>query len=193
MQFEHLLPGRLIHLERLTYSHIPELETIAMDEKIWENLPYKIKGKAGFDVFVKELQTSNLNNQQITYVIRNTTTRQVCGSTGFINIDVSNQQLEIGPTWLSPTVWGTKINIESKYVLLTYCFEKLQCMRVEFRTRATNIRSQKAIEKIGGIKEGVLRCHRKNEDGTFRNTILYSIIKPEWPSTKMLQEALICK
>lgn len=193
MQFEHLIPGRFIDLERFTNNHIPELESIAMDEKIWQNLPYNIKDKAGFDVFVNELQTKNLNNQQVTYVIRNKTTRQVCGSTGFINMDAINQQLEIGPTWLSPIVWGTKTNIESKYLLLTHCFEQLNIMRVELRTRVTNIRSQKAIENIGGIKEGVLRCHRKNDDGTFRNTIIYSIIKPEWPSTKMLLEVLISK
>ncbi len=66
-------------------------------------------------------------------------------------------------------------------------------MRVEFRTRETNIRSQKAIEKIGGIKEGLLRLHRKNDDGTFRNTIVYSIVQPEWPSVKMLLEVLINK
>jgi N-acetyltransferase len=71
MQFEHLIPGRFI-----------DLGSIAMDEKIWQNLPYNIKGKACFDVFVKVLQTTNLNNQQVTYVIRNKTTRQVCGSTG---------------------------------------------------------------------------------------------------------------
>jgi RimJ/RimL family protein N-acetyltransferase len=193
MQFEHFIPGRLIDLERFTNDHIPELESIAMDEKIWQNLPYNIKGKASFDVFVKELQAKNLNNQQVTYVIRNKTTRQVCGSTGFINIDAINQQLEIGPTWLSPIAWGTKVNIENKYLLLTCCFEKLNIMRVEFRTREANIRSQKAIEKIGGIREGMLRCHRKNEDGTFRNTIMYSLIKPEWPATKILLEVLICK
>jgi RimJ/RimL family protein N-acetyltransferase len=193
MQFEHLIPGRFIDLERFTNTHIPELESIAMDEKIWQNLPYNIKGKADFDVFVKELQTKNLNNQHVTYVIRNKTTGKVCGSTGFINIDILNQQLETGPTWLSPIVWGTKVNIESKYLLLTHCFEELNIMRVELRTRETNIRSQKAIEKIGGIKEGVLRCHRKNDDGTFRNTIVYSIIQPEWPVTKMFLEVLISK
>lgn len=193
MQFEHLMSGRFIDLERFTNDHIPELESIAMDEKIWQNLPYNIKDKAGFDVFIKELQAKNLTNQQVTYVIRNKTTGQVCGSTGFINIDAINQQLEIGPTWLSPIAWGTKINIESKYLLLTHCFEQLNIMRVELRTRETNIRSQKAIEKIGGVKEGVLRCHRKNDNGTFRNTIMYSIIQPEWPSTKMLLEVLISK
>ena len=101
-------------------------------------------------------------------------------------------QTEIGPTWLSPKVWGTKINIESKYLLLKDCFEQ-EIMRVEFRTRESNIRSQKAIEKIGGIREGVLRCHRINEDGSFRNTIVYSIIQPDWPLTKSALEVLVNK
>ena len=191
MHFKQLISGHFIDLERLSHDHLPELESIAIDEKIWQNLPYNIKDSASFVVFIKELQNKNLDNQQVTYVVRNKTTRQVCGSTGFINIDAINQQLEIGPTWLSPKVWGTKINIESKYLLLRDCFEERNVMRVEFRTREANIRSQKSIEKIGGIKEGLLRCHRKNEDGTFRNTIVYSIIQPDWPATKTLLEVLI--
>jgi len=193
MHFKQLISGLSIDLERLRNDHLPELGSIAMDEKIWQNLPYNIKDNASFVVFIKELQHKNLDNQQVTYVVRNKTTGQVCGSTGFINIDAINQQLEIGPTWLSPNVWGTKINIESKYLLLRDCFEERNVMRVEFRTREANIRSQKAIEKIGGIKEGLLRCHRKNEDGTFRNTIVYSIIQPDWPATKTLLEVLINK
>jgi|GEM_PF-3696506 len=86
MPFEHLLSGRFVNLERFTNVHLPELEPIAIDEKIWQNLPYNIKDKASFDVFIKELQTKNLNNQSVTYVIRNKTTGQVGGSTGFINI-----------------------------------------------------------------------------------------------------------
>lgn len=193
MPFNHFISGRFINLERFSQEHISELGSIAMDEKIWQNLPYNIKGKADFDVFIRELQAKNLNDQQVTYVIRNKATKQVCGNTGFINIDAINQLLEIGPTWLSPIVWGTKVNIESKYLLLTQCFEQLNMMRVELRTRPSNIRSQKAIEKIGGIKEAVLRCHRKNDDGTFRNTIIYSIIQPEWPALKMFHEELISK
>jgi N-acetyltransferase len=193
MQFENLLPGHNIDLERLTNDHISDLESIALDRRIWQNLPYNITDKHSFDTFIKERLQGNLNGQQVTYVVRNKTNRQVCGSTGFINIDAVNHQLEIGPTWLSPNVWGTKVNIESKYLLLSLCFEKASIMRVEFRTRESNIRSQKAIEKIGGIKEGLLRCHRKNDDGTFRNTIVYSIIKPEWPITKDHLEALISK
>jgi RimJ/RimL family protein N-acetyltransferase len=193
MQFEQFISGRYVDLERFTSGHINELGSIALDTRIWQNLPYNITDKASFENFMNELQHKNLNDQQVTYVIRNKTNKMVCGSTGFINIDASNCQLEIGPTWLAPNVWGTKINIESKYLLLMHCFEKVNIMRVEFKTREANVRSQKAIEKIGGIKEGLLRCHRKNDDGTFRNTIVYSIIQPEWAYTKTLLERLINK
>ena len=193
MQFDPFIGGHYIDLERFTNDHISALESIALDARIWQNLPYNPVDKTSFEDFIKELQNKNLNGHQITYVIRNKTNKQVCGSTGFINMDAVNQQLEIGPTWLSPTVWGTKVNIESKYLLLTQCFEKQHIMRVEFRTRETNIRSQKAIEKIGATREGLLRCHRKNNDGTFRNTIVYSIIQPEWSSKKTLMEQLIYK
>lgn len=193
MQFEHTLSGHYIDLEQLTNDHINELVSIAFDKRIWQNLPYNITDKHSLDTFIKDRLQKDLTGQQFTYVIRNKTNGQVCGCTGFINIDAVNHQLEIGPTWLSPIVWGTKINIESKYLLLAFCFEKANIMRVEFRTRETNIRSQKAIAKIGGVREGLLRCHRKNDDGTFRNTIVYSIIKPEWPATKDLLEALISK
>lgn len=193
MQFEHIISGHNIDLERLTNDHISELELIAIDDRIWQNLPYNITDKHSFDTFIKDRLQGNLSGQQVTYVVRNKSNGQVCGCTGFINIDAVNHQLEIGPTWLSPIIWGTKINIESKYLLLTFCFERARIMRVEFRTRETNIRSQKAIEKIGGVKEGLLRAHRKNDDGTFRNTIVYSIIQPEWSTTKRMLEALISK
>jgi N-acetyltransferase len=193
MQVEAIIRGQYIDLERLTDDHIFELEAIAFDALIWQHLPYNITDKQSLETFIKEQQQKNLNAQQVTYVIRNKTTGQVCGSTGFINIDTANNQLEIGPTWLSPIVWGTKANIESKYLLLTSCFEKANIMRVEFRTREANIRSQTAIEKIGAVKEGLLRSHRKNDDGTFRNTIVYSIIQSEWSSVKTLLEVLISK
>ena len=193
MQFDPFIGGHYIDLERFTNDHISGLESIVFDERIWKNLPYNPIDKTSFEKFIKDIQHNNANGERVTYVIRNKTNNRICGSTGFNYIDAVNQQLEVGPTWLSPIVWGTKINIESKYLLLVQSFEKQHIMRVEFRTRETNIRSQKAIQKIGGIREGLLRCHRKNNDGTFRNTIVYSIIQPDWPATKTRLEALISK
>src|SRR5262245_36085840 len=191
MQHTRTLNGGFITLERFTSDHIPEVQAIALDTAIWKNLPYNITDESSFQLFIDQLKNKNLNEEQVTYVIRNKTNKTVCGCTGFINIDPINRGLEIGPTWLTPTVWGTKINIESKYLLLCYCFEQQHIMRVEFRTRETNIRSQKAIEKIGGIREGLLRCHRINDDRTFRNTIVYSIIQHEWPLAKTALEVLV--
>src|SRR5687768_11091067 len=107
MQFEHLIQGHYVDLERFTNDHIPGLAAIAMDTRIWQNLPYNITDNASFDNFIKEIQCKNLNGQQVTYVIRNKANLMICGSTGVINIDPENHQLEIGPTWLSPIVWGT--------------------------------------------------------------------------------------
>lgn len=184
MQYQPLIHGKYVTLERFAPTHIPELEPIVFDEDIWQNLPYNIVDNNAFNAFMEQLTTSNNNGKQVTYVIRNLADNRVCGSTGFINVDTTNHKLEIGPTWLTPGVWGTKVNIDSKYLLLTQCFEQNNIARVSFRTRETNIRSQKAIEKIGGVKEGILRYHRINEDGSFRNTIVYSIIQPDWAVTK---------
>ena len=154
MQFEQFIQGDYVDLERFTNDHIPGLAAIAMDTGIWQNLPYKIIDNASFDNFINELQIKNLNNQQVTNLVRNKANIMICGSTGVINIDAANHQLEIGPTWLSPIVWGTKINIESKYLLLTHCFEKWNIMRVEFKTRETNIRSQKPLKRSALLKKG---------------------------------------
>jgi N-acetyltransferase len=184
MQYQPLIHGKFVTLERFAPSHINELEPIVFNEDIWLNLPYAIADNKAFNSFIEQLTANNNSGKQVTYIIRNLADNCVCGSTGFINVDTTNHKLEIGPSWLTPTVWGTKVNIDSKYLLLTQCFEHNNIVRVAFRTRETNIRSQKAIEKIGGIKEGVLRCHRINEDGSYRNTIVYSIIQPDWAITK---------
>jgi RimJ/RimL family protein N-acetyltransferase len=191
MQYQPTINGRFVTLERFTEDHIPELQPIVFDDAIWQNLPYNITDIDSFHTFIAQLREQNNSDKRITYVIRNHANGRVCGSTGFINIDTINRKLEIGPTWLTPTVWGTKINIDSKYLLLNECFEQHNIVRVSFRTRETNIRSQKAIEKIGGVWEGVLRYHRINEDGSFRNTIVYSIIQPDWPVTKAKLFALL--
>ena len=77
-------------------------------------------------------------------------------------------------------MWGTHANTECKYLLLNYCFQTLKLHRVQFKTDEHNIRSQKAIEKIGGVKEGVLRNHMIRKDGSLRNSVFYSVIEKDW-------------
>jgi RimJ/RimL family protein N-acetyltransferase len=106
------------------------------------------------------------------------------GSTSYLEIRASDLGVEIGATWLGKPYQGTKINPECKLLLLTHAFETLGCIRVQLRTDMRNIHSQRAIEKLGAIKEGILRKHVVMPDGYFRDTVLYSIIEEEWPRVK---------
>jgi N-acetyltransferase len=185
MLFEYrTIEGQHLLLVPFDISHIDGLKKVAVDERIWNYLPYKVHSDKDFDDYVTLIKDRIDKRTQYFWTVINKLTNEILGSTGFLNIDEVNKKLEIGGTWLTPKVWGTKVNLELKYLLLDFCFTDNEIVRIEFRTREKNIRSQKAIEKIGGTKEGLLRLDKINDDGTFRNTILYSIIRPEWQDLK---------
>lgn len=106
------------------------------------------------------------------------------GSTRFMDIRREHRGLEIGWTWLAPGVQRTRVNTEAKFLLLKHAFENLGALRVQLKTDARNTRSQRAIERIGGVMEGVLRRHMKVWDGHQRDTVYYSIVDTEWPAAK---------
>jgi RimJ/RimL family protein N-acetyltransferase len=106
------------------------------------------------------------------------------GSTRFHSIKPKDRNIEIGYTWLHPDYWATGINTECKLLLLTFCFETLRAIQVQFQTNEANMRSRKAIEKIGGQFEGILRKDRIRDNGVIRNSVYYSIIDEEWESVK---------
>ena len=99
-------------------------------------------------------------------------------------MDLKNKKLEIGWTWLHPKLHATGFNKHCKFLLLSYCFEKLQLIRVELKTSSLNLRSQKAMLKIGAVKEGTLRKNFINEDGTIRDSVYFSFLDDEWPGIK---------
>ncbi len=99
--------------------------------------------------------------------------------------------MEIGWTWLARDAWRTPINTECKYLLLRHCFEDLGMVRVQVKTDARNVRAQRAIERLGALREGVLRRHRILPDGYIRNSVYYSILDAEWPAVKARLEGLL--
>jgi N-acetyltransferase len=114
------------------------------------------------------------------------------GSTSyFFETRWANRTLEIGGTWLCPDYWRTMVNTECKYLLLRQAFETLQAERIEFMTDARNVRSQRAIERLGACKEGVLCAHMLCPDGHRRDSIYYSILDTEWPRVKTQLEAAL--
>ncbi|HWJ78458.1 MAG TPA: GNAT family protein [Niallia sp.] len=131
--------------------------------------------------------------KQIPFIIKDNMTGQVIGTTRIGDIDKVNRNVEIGWTWLSPEVWKTKVNTECKFLLLKYCFEELKVLRVQFSVSGQNLRSQKAVERIGATKEGTFRKHRVKADGTIHDNIFYSIIDIEWDSVKQKLIDLLAK
>jgi RimJ/RimL family protein N-acetyltransferase len=116
-------------------------------------------------------------------VIENASGKAV-GMTTYMHIDAVHRRVEIGSTWYRTRVQRTQLNTECKLLLLAHAFDELDCIAVEFRTSLQNVRSQRAIERLGATRDGILRNHMTHGDGTLRDTVVYSIIAAEWPAIK---------
>ncbi|RIX51521.1 N-acetyltransferase [Paenibacillus nanensis] len=125
------------------------------------------------------------------FVIIDQASSRIIGGTRFYDISAQNRSLEIGSTWLTPSAWRTKVNTECKYLLLKHCFETLGTIRVQLKTDLRNERSQRAIERLGASKEGVLRNHMILPDGYIRDSVYYSILDREWPDVKRRLEGYL--
>lgn len=161
--------------------------------EVWSHLPISVESEEDVEKYVASALLAKQQEKEFPFVIIDPKTSTIIGSTKFMDIDVKHKRLEIGFTWLTPSYWRTAINTNCKYLLLQYAFETLGLQRVQIKTDHENLRSQKAIERIGAIKEGVLRNHMIRKDGTTRHTVMYSITKEDWPDIKVHLETLLGK
>lgn len=189
-----LLRGQFVYLERLQPSHVPLLKPLAFDERLWEftkTLLLTDTFDEQFDRYMATALDPAGVGEQCSFVIRDARSAAVIGMTRYYRIEPAHNRLCIGYTWYAPAYWGRVHNKECKLLLLQYAFETLGFQRVEFEVAGQNIRSQKAVAKIGGVKEGVLRKHGLRPDGSVRDTVVFSIIDDEWPQTKQKLTALL--
>lgn len=184
------LAGENIDLLPLDKDHYAELQALAADKRIWEFYPYDASEPANFlNVFADALLERE-KGSQYPFVIMQRSRQKIIGSTRFLDLQPIHRKLEIGATWLHPDYWATAVNAECKLLLLTYCFEKLGALRVQLKTDENNTRSRKAIEKIGGQFEGILRNDMVRSNGSSRNSAYYSLIYEEWAAKKSALEQL---
>lgn len=182
------LEGRHIHLAPLTLDHAPDLYLHAGPDVFRWVLEFPLDGS--FEAFQDWLRTSAIEAPaSLPFAILLADTGEPVGATGFLEIRERHRSLEIGRTWISHAWQGSKINPESKYLLLRHAFETLRVLRVQFKTDANNLHSQRAIEKIGAVREGVLRNYQIRSNGLPRDTVMYSIVAEEWPAVKARLEA----
>lgn len=179
------LTGKVIRLEPLAVSHIHDLSIAGNDLSIWE---YMLYGKPitfdAMDKWVHEMIKRGKSGDELPFAVIIQDNGKAIGSTRYLDMREEHKNVEIGGTWYARDYQGTLVNIECKYLLLKYAFEQLGCIRVQLKTDMRNIRSQKAIEKLGAIKEGTLRNHMITPEGIIRHSVFYSILDSEWDDVK---------
>ena len=171
-------------LRPLAMSDVPALAEAAGDGAIWEKKTTTVPRPEGFAAYVEkalELQEQG-SALPFTTVVRDGD--RVVGCTRYMNIDATNHRVEIGTTWIGKSWQRTFVNSHAKFLMLRHAFETLECNAVEFRTHARNDQSRAAIERLGAKLDGILRQHMIMPDGHVRDTVVYSILRDEWPAIR---------
>jgi RimJ/RimL family protein N-acetyltransferase len=178
------LAGRYATLEPLARGHEAAVRAAAADGELWRlwytSVPAPDRVPAWLDTALAMRESLGA----MPFVIRDNASGEIVGSTRYFNVDAANRRLEIGHTWHAQRAQRTAVNTECKLLLLTHAFETLACIAVEFRTHFFNFASRRAIERLGAKQDGILRQHQVLPDGTLRDTVVFSIISPEWPAVK---------
>lgn len=187
-----VLIGKHVRLEPMTEEHIPGLAEIGVGQPFWDFMLYgSITSVDDMRNWVQDILSRAKKGTDLPFVVIHIASGRVAGATRYLNIVAQDRGVEIGGTWYGTEFQRTAVNTECKYLLLSHAFETLGCIRVQLKTDLRNERSQKAIERIGGIKEGVLRNHMILPDGRYRHSVYYSILDSEWPEVKQKLEKLL--
>lgn len=179
-----VLEGKHVRLEPMRVDHLPALCDVGLEPSLWKWTGNVVKSAADIEVYVHNALSERDRGTALPFVTIERGTGKIVGSTRFGNIDMFNLKAEIGWTWINPQWQRSVINTEAKLLMLTHAFETWKCIRVELKTDANNKVSQKAIKRIGGVKEGILRNHMITETGRYRDSVYFSIIESEWESVK---------
>jgi RimJ/RimL family protein N-acetyltransferase len=178
------LRGAHVALEPLGREHESGLRSAAADGELWRlwytNVPAPEKTLEWIDAALAMRE----KHGALPFAVREPATGDIVGSTRYFNVESAHRRLEIGHTWYAKRVQRTALNTEAKLLLLGHAFETLGCIAVEFRTSYFNLPSREAIARLGAKQDGILRHHQIQPDGALRDTVVFSIVAPEWPAVK---------
>jgi N-acetyltransferase len=177
------LIGKHLRLLPLEESHLEGLLAAASAPETWAYLPApQPQNLIAMRQIAEKAWELQRQGEEIPFVIE--FEGRIVGSTRICDISLPNNNCEIGWTWHHPSVWRTLVNTECKFLLLSYLFDDQKLTRVFLKTDLRNERSQRAIERLGAVREGVWRKHRVMHDGYIRSTVYFSILDDEWPQIK---------
>ncbi|MFL6199825.1 MAG: GNAT family N-acetyltransferase [Thermoanaerobaculia bacterium] len=181
------LEGRILRLEPLSLDHAPGLWPHAGPEVFhWlADLPRD----GSYEAFRDWIGQTMSRPASLTFAMVLVETGEPAGVSGYLDIRPDHRGIEIGRTWIGKAHQGSRVNPESKLLLFRHAFETLGALRVQLKTDLRNLHSQRAIEKLGAVREGVLRKYQIRSNGEVRDTVMYSVLADEWPDVRARLEA----
>ncbi|MFF3426060.1 GNAT family N-acetyltransferase [Streptomyces sp. NPDC002602] len=180
------LTGRHVTLVPLSMDHLGDLFAAGGgDDEVWRwQGGVAPRTEAELGATLSGLLEDAERGTYFPFAVIHRTSGRAIGWTTFMDVDVAHERLEIGWTWYGRAHWRSAVNTETKLLLMTHAFEELGMGRVQLKTDHMNLRSQAAIARLGAQREGVLRRHRRRPDGTWRDTVYFSLLAEEWPDVK---------
>lgn len=173
-----------VRLEPMSAQHAPGLEAAARDGELWKLRITSVPAPGETAAYVAAALQGQQDGHMLPFVVRDLPSKQIIGSTRYHDIVPAVERLEIGYTWYGRSRQRSHVNTSCKLLLMTHAFETLGARLVGWRTDNYNFASQRAIERLGARKDGVLRHHALRRDGTIRDTVMYSLAAGEWPEVK---------
>ena len=186
------LTGKVVRLEPLSETHIPALAIAGREQSIWKYmLCGNLASEENMMAWVRDMLKHQQAGTDLPFAVIHLASGRAAGATRYLEMHPQHRSLSIGGTWYAPEFQRTAVNTECKYLMLKYAFEEMKCIRVQIKTDVRNEPSIRAIERLGAVREGVLRNHMILQDGTIRDSVYFSILDREWPDTKSsLEERL---
>lgn len=180
-----VLEGRFVRLEPLREGHLPDLAEAALsDPRTWDYMSVPVRTVADVRAWVEARQAQAASGLALAFAVVDQSSGHAVGSSGYLDYRPADRGVEIGYTWYAPSARGAAVNPEAKLLLLRHAFERLRVMRVQLKTDARNLRSRRAILKLGATEEGVLRKHMLRHGTIVRDSAYYSILDDEWPAVE---------
>jgi RimJ/RimL family protein N-acetyltransferase len=179
-----MLSAATVRLEPLSVDHGAALEAAARDGELWNLRITSVPAPGESPAYIATALKGYADGHMLPFVVVDAPSRRVIGSTRYHDIVPAVERLEIGYTWYGKSWQRTHVNTTCKLLLITHAFEVLGAQLVGWRTDNYNFASQRAIERLGARRDGVLRHHALRRDGTVRDTVMYSLAAGEWPEVK---------
>jgi N-acetyltransferase len=178
------LRSPLAELAPLSFHHLDDLREAVRDGELWKLWYTSIPAPDDMRAEIQRRLDLQALGSMLPFAVIDASDGRACGMTTYMHVDAANKRVEIGSTWYRRRVQRTPLNTHCKLMLLSHAFDTLGCIAVEFRTHFFNSASRRAIERLGARLDGILRHHQRAADGTLRDTAVYSITAPEWPTVR---------